>query len=164
MSCAWLIVTPHDNGNKFHNGEFPVSSSHSKGTSNLLRLCLIYAHVSTCRVNLHRISSAIGAVNTDTLLIWSIDSFIFHRPRLGLTDPSSPFSHPSRKRSRRVSSPVASLSNSFTTVVMTELDGVHGTVCNPQQYQQSQQSHDSRSPSISCLTRGQSIGLVVGSI
>ena len=44
---------------------------------------------------------------------------------------------------------------------MTALDGVNGTVCNAQQYQQSLQSYDSRSRSISCLTRGESIGLAV---
>ncbi|KAI0276620.1 hypothetical protein BGY98DRAFT_934920 [Russula aff. rugulosa BPL654] len=44
---------------------------------------------------------------------------------------------------------------------MTALDGVNGTVCNAQQYQQSLQSHESSSPSISCLTHGESIGLVV---
>ena len=53
------------------------------------------------------------------------------------------------------------LFNSFTAVLMTALDGVNGTVCNAQQYQQSLQSYDSRSPSISCLTHGESIGLVV---
>ncbi len=44
---------------------------------------------------------------------------------------------------------------------MTALDGVNGTVCNAQQYQQSQQSYDSRSPSISCLTHGDTNGLAV---
>jgi hypothetical protein len=44
---------------------------------------------------------------------------------------------------------------------MTALGGVNGTVCNAQQYQESLQSSDSRSPSISCLTQGESIGLVV---
>src|SRR6266851_63852 len=44
---------------------------------------------------------------------------------------------------------------------MTTLDGVHGTVCNAQQYQQSLASPDSRDPSISCLTHGQTIGLTV---
>ncbi|KAF8502220.1 hypothetical protein F5888DRAFT_1177482 [Russula emetica] len=44
---------------------------------------------------------------------------------------------------------------------MTALDGVHGTVCNEQQYNQSLQSYDSSSPSISCLTHGESIGLVL---
>ncbi len=44
---------------------------------------------------------------------------------------------------------------------MTALDGVNGTVCNAQQYQQSLQSYDSRSPSISCLTHGDGIGLAV---
>jgi hypothetical protein len=50
-----------------------------------------------------------------------------------------------------------------SAVVMTEIygPGVHGTVCNEQQYQQSLQSQDSRSPSISCLTHGDIIGLVV---
>ncbi|KAI0276627.1 hypothetical protein BGY98DRAFT_919174 [Russula aff. rugulosa BPL654] len=42
---------------------------------------------------------------------------------------------------------------------MTALDGVNGTVCNPQQYQQSLQFYDSLSPSIWCLTHGESIGL-----
>jgi len=44
---------------------------------------------------------------------------------------------------------------------MTALDGVNGTVCNAQQYQQSLQSYDSLSPWISCLTHGDIIGLVV---
>jgi len=44
---------------------------------------------------------------------------------------------------------------------MTTLDGVHGTVCNAQQYQQSLASPDSRNPSISCLTHGQTIGLAL---
>ncbi|KAF8502194.1 hypothetical protein F5888DRAFT_1918902 [Russula emetica] len=44
---------------------------------------------------------------------------------------------------------------------MTALDGVHGTACNAQQYNQSLQSYNSRNPSISCLTRGDSIGLAV---
>ncbi|KAF8504697.1 hypothetical protein F5888DRAFT_1657772, partial [Russula emetica] len=39
--------------------------------------------------------------------------------------------------------------------------GVNGTVCNAQQYQLSLQSYDSPSPSISCLTQGESIGLVL---
>ncbi|KAI0276651.1 hypothetical protein BGY98DRAFT_1167349 [Russula aff. rugulosa BPL654] len=42
---------------------------------------------------------------------------------------------------------------------MTAPDGVNGTVCNAQQYLQSLQSDDSRSPSISCLTHGECIGL-----
>jgi hypothetical protein len=53
------------------------------------------------------------------------------------------------------------LSNPFATVVMTPLDGVNGTVCNAQQDQQSLQFYDSRSPSISCLTHWDIIGLVV---
>ncbi|KAH9954601.1 hypothetical protein BC827DRAFT_1386756 [Russula dissimulans] len=44
---------------------------------------------------------------------------------------------------------------------MTALDGVNGTVCNADQYSQSLTSHDSRSPLISCLTHGQSIGLAL---
>ncbi|KAI9508220.1 hypothetical protein F5148DRAFT_1198381 [Russula earlei] len=46
---------------------------------------------------------------------------------------------------------------------MTVLDGVNGTVCNMQQYQQSLLSLTSPSPdpSISCLTHGQSIGLAL---
>ena len=47
---------------------------------------------------------------------------------------------------------------------MTALGGVYGTVCNTQQYEQSQQFRQNTSyggPSISCLTRGESIGLVV---
>jgi len=42
---------------------------------------------------------------------------------------------------------------------MTAVGGVNGTVCNAQQYQQSLLSYNSRSPSITCLTHGQSIGL-----
>jgi len=44
---------------------------------------------------------------------------------------------------------------------MTAFDGVHGTVCTAQQYQLSLQSSDSSSPSISCLTPGESIGFVL---
>ena len=49
----------------------------------------------------------------------------------------------------------------FTVVAMTALGGVNGTVCNATQYQQSLISQDSRSPSISCLTHWEIIGLVV---
>ena len=51
--------------------------------------------------------------------------------------------------------------NPFIAVVMTALDGVYGTVCNAQQYQQSVQSYNSLSPSLSCLQPGDRIGLVV---
>jgi hypothetical protein len=44
---------------------------------------------------------------------------------------------------------------------MSAFDGVHGTVCNETQYDQSLLSSDSRTPSISCLTHGQSTGLAV---
>jgi hypothetical protein len=44
---------------------------------------------------------------------------------------------------------------------MATFDGVHGTVCNPEQYQQSLTSQDNPIPSISCLTQGQTIGLTV---
>ncbi|KAF8502200.1 hypothetical protein F5888DRAFT_1177000 [Russula emetica] len=47
---------------------------------------------------------------------------------------------------------------------MTALDGVHGTVCNAQQYDQSLQSYNSPGPSISCLTPGDSTGLAVGAV
>jgi hypothetical protein len=43
---------------------------------------------------------------------------------------------------------------------MTALDGVKGTVCNEQQYNQSLELNVA--PSISCLTHGESIGLAVG--
>ena len=44
---------------------------------------------------------------------------------------------------------------------MTTLNGVNGTVCNAQQYQQFQQPCDNNSLSITYLTRGESIGLAV---
>jgi hypothetical protein len=44
---------------------------------------------------------------------------------------------------------------------MSAFDGVHGTVCNETQWNQSQLSSNSRTPSISCLTHGQSTGLAV---
>ena len=44
---------------------------------------------------------------------------------------------------------------------MTALGGVNGTVCNATQYGQFLQDHDSLGPSISCLTPGDIIGLVV---
>ena len=53
------------------------------------------------------------------------------------------------------------LSNPIMPVAMRALNGVNGTVCNEQQYIQSLQSYDSRNPSISCLTHGDIIGLVV---
>jgi len=42
---------------------------------------------------------------------------------------------------------------------MSAFDGVHGTVCNEQQYQQSLVTDPH--PTITCLTHGQSIGLTV---
>ncbi|KAH9978832.1 hypothetical protein BGW80DRAFT_1249122 [Lactifluus volemus] len=42
---------------------------------------------------------------------------------------------------------------------MSGLGGVHGTVCNAQQYQQSLTSARSSNPTITCLTHGQTIGL-----
>ena len=95
-------------------------------------------------VNLDRISSVVSCQRRHS-----------HEHRF-LYFPSSP----TRTRSRGVSSPVASF-NPFMAVVMTEVDGVHGTVRNEQQYQQSLQSYDSRSLSISCLTHGEVIGLAV---
>jgi hypothetical protein len=44
---------------------------------------------------------------------------------------------------------------------MSAVDGVHGTVCNAQQYEQSLPSLSNLNPSISCLTHGQTIGLAV---
>ena len=41
------------------------------------------------------------------------------------------------------------------------LDGVNGTVCNALQYQQFLSSQDDLNPSISCLSRGQTIGMTV---
>jgi hypothetical protein len=47
----------------------------------------------------------------------------------------------------------------FTNTGMSASDGVHGTLCNAQQYEQSLSSNPR--PSITCLTHGQSIGLAV---
>ena len=47
---------------------------------------------------------------------------------------------------------------------MATVDGVNGTVCNAEQYQQSLSSYDNPNPSISCLTRGASIGLAVSTM
>jgi hypothetical protein len=44
---------------------------------------------------------------------------------------------------------------------MTVVDGIHGTTCNAQQYQQSLSTLDDPTPSITCLTKGQAIGLAV---
>jgi hypothetical protein len=44
---------------------------------------------------------------------------------------------------------------------MTALDGVNGTSCNAEQYQQSLPSQDNPIPLISCLTHGQTVGLTV---
>jgi len=45
---------------------------------------------------------------------------------------------------------------------MAELNGVNGTTCDAEQYQQFVSSRDSPNTSISCLTRRENIGLVVG--
>jgi hypothetical protein len=45
---------------------------------------------------------------------------------------------------------------------MTTLEGVNGTTCDAQQYQQSLSSPTNPNPSITCLTHGQSIGIAVG--
>ncbi|KAI9442147.1 hypothetical protein H4582DRAFT_1926706 [Lactarius indigo] len=44
---------------------------------------------------------------------------------------------------------------------MSALDGVHGTVCNEQQYELSNKSDTNPRPTIKCLTHGQSIGLAL---
>jgi len=44
---------------------------------------------------------------------------------------------------------------------MAELNGVNGTTCDAEQYQQFVSSRDSPNPSISCLTRRENIGLVL---
>ena len=44
---------------------------------------------------------------------------------------------------------------------MNALDGVKGTACDARQYQQSLPSPDNPFPSVTCLTREQSIGLAV---
>jgi hypothetical protein len=78
----------------------------------------------------------------------------------------SPFSHlcgPVWDENHRPSP----LSNSFAgrpvVGAMTALDGINGTVCNATQYEQSQalRQNGYSSPPISCLTSGESIGLVV---
>ena len=48
---------------------------------------------------------------------------------------------------------------------MTAFDGVHGTVCNEQQYNQfNQSSANGSNPTISCLTLGETIGLAVSTL
>ena len=48
---------------------------------------------------------------------------------------------------------------------MKASDGVNGTVCNAQQYNQFIQSIDNgSSPTISCLTHGETIGLTVSTL
>jgi hypothetical protein len=54
------------------------------------------------------------------------------------------------------------LSPSSTLIEMSTLEGVNGTTCDAQQYQQGLLSLKSLNPSITCLTHGQSIGLAVG--
>jgi len=44
------------------------------------------------------------------------------------------------------------------------LDGVNGTVCNALQYQQFLSSKASNNPTISCLSRGQTIGMTVSDL
>jgi hypothetical protein len=53
------------------------------------------------------------------------------------------------------------LSNASIATVMSAIGGVNGTVCTADQYSQSLVSEPARSPWISCLTHGQSIGLAV---
>jgi hypothetical protein len=71
------------------------------------RLCLMCVDVSTYQFNLNMISGCMSCQHRHSYFR-NIDSFIFHRLRLGLSDPSLSFSRPSRTRSRRLSSPVAS--------------------------------------------------------
>ena len=48
---------------------------------------------------------------------------------------------------------------------MAASDGVNGTVCNAQQYNQFiQSSADGSDPTISCLTHGETIGLAVSTL
>ena len=53
------------------------------------------------------------------------------------------------------------LAHPLSTHATTILDGINGTVCNAQQYQQSQPSDGNPIPLISCLTHGQTTGLTV---
>lgn len=99
-----------------------------------------------------------SGLNARVLVIWNINSFIYAHC-LRLLIPAPP---PLALRGQDKESDIKSLlSDPFTTVVMTTPDGVHGTVCTAQQYLQSLQSQNSPSPSISCLTHGECIGLVV---
>jgi hypothetical protein len=124
------------------------------------RLCLIYVVASIYQVNLHRISICMSGQHRHSRnLRISIPLFSI----VSDSDFQIP-AHPSlslREQDQEVCHRQSLLSNPFTAVVMTALDGVNGTVCNATQYQQSLQSYDSRTPSISCLKHGESIGLVV---
>jgi hypothetical protein len=87
--------------------------------------------------------------------------FISHRPQLSdLWIPARP-SLALRGQDQEECRCQSLLSNPFTAVVMTTLDGVNGIVCNAQEYQQSLQPHNSHSPWVWCLTRGESFGLFV---
>ena len=155
-SRTCLFDTPRNTVIKcFRNGEFPESLSFEWEILHLPRLCLIDVHVFRLDFQRRMSGQHIHSRNLEHRFLY-------------FTGPSSPslvlrslfpLLSPFTDKTYRVT---YLLSNRFTVVlVMTVLDGVNGTVCNAQQYLQSLQSHDSPSPSISCLTHGECIGLVV---
>lgn len=85
--------------------------------------------------------------------------YISHRLQLSDTLPTLPSPFAERIDSL-LSKPLARIP---VVGFMAALGGVNGTVCNAQQYDESQalRLHNYSGPSISCLTHGESIGLAV---
>jgi hypothetical protein len=143
-------ATRHDN-QYFHNGEFLschfiriVNSTTPQGVI-LFQNC---RRPTTCQ----------STVKTGALVIYEHGFLLFSV----ISDSDSPILLPLLSCfADKIEKSVIASRFSPIHLVMTTLGGVNGTVCNVQQYQQSLQPSNSRSPSISCLTRGESIGLAV---
>jgi len=77
---------------------------------------------------------------------------------VGLRQPEFSHKFPPQKLKRYR---LSFLLHPHITIVMTALNGVNGTICNAEQYQQSLSSYNNSNSSISCLTCGESISLAV---
>ncbi len=163
--CVILALNCHAtrHGNKyFRNGECPEHSSDSQwkfyNPQAVIHICPMTLLSSQPPQDGRRCMSC---HHTGTLVKYGHGSFLFSifsdSDFLTSAHPSPVLCRQGREERFRRSL----LSNSFTATLMAALGGVNGTVCNAQQYRQSLQSYGSLSPSISCLTHGEIIGLVV---
>ena len=135
----------------FHNGEFPGPSSHM--IIRMVNSTSCQAVIHSCRRQDRR-PRGLRAWIAHGYLLFSII------PDLDLLIPT----HPSLAlcgQDREECHLQSLLSNPFTIVVMTILDGVNGTVCNAQQCRQCRRLYGNRNSKIVCLTHGETVGLTV---